>query len=300
MRILTTISLVAVTAFTHAQISNGGFEDISVDMLPHFWTGDLHVIAITIDTNGVVHTDSVVYDGGTDYALSTDAHSGQYAMELRNGYNFSSEASLIGRLHANSDTVTYQGFPLLNIPVDQRPMSISFWAKYAPLADDSAQVTVTVLDEGENTIGTGQLVFGGAIVQYTAFEVPITYATQDPPAFMRLTFANATDYGTASLGTRLLIDDVAAAFSPEGVNETARPTSALSLFPVPASDQCTVRTADGSPVLAVQVLGADGRVIASPTIDRGRFGTSFLPAGGYVIAARTQAGTAHARLLVVR
>lgn len=300
MRTTLTLTLLSAALIANAQITNGGFEELNSDAMPQYWQGDIHLLVITIDSNGVQNMDSVVYDGGTDYALSTDAHTGQFAMELRNGYNYTQQSALIGRVHANSDTTNYQGFPLVSVPVTQRPLSIGFWAKYAPLADDSAEVTVNVLDEAENTIGTGLFTFGGSIPQYMAFEVPIEYTSEDVAAFIQLTFANATYGGTASLGTRLLIDDVSMTVAPDGVSEQALSVPLLNIFPVPADAVCTMRASDGVKVLAVSVLGADGRVIASPVLMGDALDTSSLTAGSYLLSVRTTTGTSKARLLIGR
>ncbi len=306
MRTNLTLSLLSSTLFANllsmqagAQINNAGFEDLNSSSLPQYWSADIHLLAITVDSNGVWHVDSVVYDGGTDYALSADAHSGQYAMELRNGYNFTQQGPLVGRVHASTDTATYQGFPLISVPVAQRPESIGFWAKYAPLADDSAEVSVNVLDVSENIIGTGYLTIGGAVPQYTAFNVSITYTSLDAAAFIQLTFANATYLGTASLGTRLLIDDVSVAFEPDAVGEHTAPALHLSLFPVPSDMQCTVRSSDGARVLDVTVLAADGRAVAAPVLMGDVFDTSALPVGNYLLSVLTNVGVSKARMVVV-
>lgn len=300
MRTNSTLFFLSVSIMATAQIGNGGFEDLTVDANAEYWSGDLHIFAITQDSNGVWHTDSVVFDGGMDYALSTDAHSGQYAMELRNGYNYTQNYPIVGRLHANADTNAYQSFPVVSVPMTQRPVAMSFWAKYAPLADDSAEVTITVLDEGQNPIGAGRVIIGGTIAAYTQFDVPITYDSQDAAAFMQITFANGTSNGSVTLGTRMLIDDVSLTLAPEGIAEAGTHTDAISLFPVPAGDRCTVRTTDGARVLGVQVFSAEGRLMAQPSAEAGTFDTTALPAGPYTIAVRTQAGVRRARLLVAR
>lgn len=299
MRSTLTLALICSVAYAHCQVSNGGFEDLTSNDLPAYWVGDLHLINITVDSNGVFHTDSVVFDGGSDYALSTDAHSGQYAMELRNGYNYTTDEAYVGRLHANSDTDSYGGFQLVTVPVQQRPLSISFWAKYAPLNNDSAYVAISVLDEAENEIGHGELTIGGPVTGYTAFELPITYTTEDVAAFSQISFATATPDGTASLGTRLLIDDVTVTAAPDGIADRFLSMGAVDVFPVPAHDRCTVRMADGSPVLAVNVFSVDGRFCTTPELQSGSFGTDGLAAGDYLLAVRTPAGTARTRLVVV-
>lgn len=298
MRTTTTLLSLAAALLSHAQITNGGFEDLNSNAVPQYWTGDIHLQVITIDSNGVAHTDSVVYDGGADYALSADARSGLYAMELRNGFDYTLDQPLVGHLYASMDTNSYQGFPLSTVPVSQRPLSIGFWAKYAPLGSDSAYAGVTVLDEGANTIGGGTLAIGGAVPQYTAFQVPITYFGPEQPAFVQLTFGTATPTGTATLGTRFLIDDVTMATAPNAIAEASF-SQALSVFPLPADERCTVRLFGGAPVLSLTLLDAQGRWVASPQVTDGSFSTSDLPAGDYVVLARSTSGIARAHIVVV-
>ncbi len=299
MRTNLTLSVFSAALLTNAQVTNGGFEDLNSSSLPQYWQGDIHLLAITIDSNGVYHVDSVVYDGGTDYALSTDAHSGQYAMELRNGYNYTQQGGIVGRMHASADTTSYQGFPIVTIPIAQRPLSIGFWAKYAPLATDSAEVSVVVMDETETTIGTGLLIIGEAVTQYTAFEVPIVYTSEMPAMFMRLTFSNARyEGGTVTLGTRFLIDDVHITFAPDGVNEQLSSEQRVEVFPLPSDAACTVHPLDGSRVLAASLIDAQGRVVDSPVLRNNTFETSALPSGNYVLNLRTTSGSAKARVLV--
>lgn len=299
MRTDLTLCLLSATLLTNAQVTNGGFENLNSSSLPQYWQWDIHILAITIDSNGVYHVDSVVYDGGTDYALSTDAHSGQYAMELRNGYNYTQEEPIVGRMHASADTTSYQGFPLVNVPITQRPVSVGFWAKYAPIATDSAEVTVNVLDEAENMIGSGLLYIGEVVSQYTAFEVPIVYTTEVPAMFVQLTFSNAHyEAGTATLGTRFLIDDVTVTFAPDGVSEQVSSEQRVEVFPMPSDATCTVRPPDGSRVLATSLIDDQGRVVDSPVLSNNTFDTSALPSGNYVLNLRTTSGSAKARVLV--
>ena len=300
MRAHLTLFSFSAALIATAQLGNGGFESLTVDANAQYWSGDLHILAITLDSNGVWHTDSVVYDGGRDYALSTDAHSGQYAMELRNGYNFTQAYPIVGRLHADADTNSYQSFPIVSMPMGQRPVALTFWAKYAPLGNDSAEVTLNVLDEAQNPIGSGALAIGGTIAEYTAFEVPVTYTSQDPIGFVQLTFANGTSTGSITLGTRMLIDDVALVFAPEGIAGRAGIDGSITLYPVPAADRCTVRTADGSAVLGVQVFSAEGRLLSDQAPVSGTFDTSGLPVGMHIVAVRTRSGIARTRLLVAR
>lgn len=299
MRTNLTLCLLSAALLSNAQVTNGGFENLNSSSLPQYWQGDIHLLAITVDSNGVFHVDSVVYDGGTDYALSTDAHSGQYAMELRNGYNYTQQGGIVGRIRASADTGAYQGFPIVTVPISQRPWSIDFWAKYAPLGTDSAEVSVVVLDETETTIGTGLLTIGDAVTEYTAFEVPVVYTSEAPAMFMQLTFANArSEEGSITLGTRFLIDDVNITFAPDGVREEVLSAQQVEVFPLPADAMCSVRPLDGARILNVSLIDAQGRVVDSPILKNGVLDTSAIPSGSYVLNMRTTSGQAKARVLV--
>ncbi|HEY0976063.1 MAG TPA: hypothetical protein VGE21_01225, partial [Flavobacteriales bacterium] len=49
----------------HGQIHNGGFEELNDTGFPAYWQGRLMLLEMWVDSNGVFHTDSVVFDGGS-------------------------------------------------------------------------------------------------------------------------------------------------------------------------------------------------------------------------------------------
>lgn len=85
------------------------------------------------------------------------------------------------------------------------------------------------------------------------------------------------------------------------MSEQALSVPLLNIFPVPADAVCTMRASDGAKVLAVSVLGADGRAeSASPVLMGDALDTSSLTAGSYLLSVRTTTGTSKARLLIGR
>lgn len=278
-----------------AQLHNGGFEDLNSSEFPAFWQGNMVLLPVWIDSTGESHTDSVVFDGGANYLLNTtDVHSGQHAIELRNGYDFTTSTPFIGAWSAVPDSEGYMGFPLVQIQT-ATPVSIGFYAKYFPVNGDSALVTATVLNDLGDEIGTGSLTIQGTVVAYTAFDMPITYTSADPGMWLQLTFANAHSSGHASLGTRFLIDDVSVS-TLQGVEEQAA-LPELTLFPNPAHGSFTLRT--GAAITGLAAVDMNGR---EQGLERGRDGTvdcTGLAAGSYVLRAITPQGELR-RVLVVR
>ncbi|MBK6988970.1 MAG: hypothetical protein IPH33_12505 [Bacteroidetes bacterium] len=70
---------------TKAQIPNGDFEALLYDGTLSNW-GNITLFAVIIDSAGNTIQDSLIFDGPF-CGVTTDAHSGNYALEMRNMFN---------------------------------------------------------------------------------------------------------------------------------------------------------------------------------------------------------------------
>ncbi|MEO8734098.1 MAG: hypothetical protein ABI373_07190, partial [Flavobacteriales bacterium] len=150
-----------------AQLQNGGFEDLNSETLPYYWKWISDPVIIVIDSTGA--QDSVAYVGGRYTLNSTEVHSGDHAMEIGNGYDFTTQTPFLGTLVASYDTSFAGGFPLDQVLITERPQSVHFFAEYFPEAQDSAFVEAQVYDESYNELGTASLRIGGTVATYTEF-----------------------------------------------------------------------------------------------------------------------------------
>lgn len=281
-----------------AQLINGGFETLNSEGLPIHWQGNRVIHDLWVDENGVFHTDSLEFDGAANYLLNTTTpHSGAYAIELHNGYNHTTGDAIIGSWSAAEDTVAYAGFPILTIPSEGRPEALTFFGTVTLAGPDEVVAEIIVLDPDGFEIGHGNLLIGTATVGYQAFQVPVVYGTTDPAAFMQVRFATAETGASATLGTRFLIDDVSVTMQATSINALAD-DGLVRLFPNPADQQLSVATADGTPVLAMDVTDAAGRHQRMMPRANGTVDCSALAPGVYVLQVRTTQGTARQRLVV--
>ncbi len=287
--------LVALPAF--GQLANGGFETLNAGGLPVFWQGNQVLLHIWVDENGVFHTDSVEFDGGANYLLNTtEPHTGQHAIELRNGFNHTTGEPIIGSWSASEDTVAYAGFPILTIPSGGRPETLDFFGKVTLAGADQVLARIIVFDPDGFEIGRGQSLIATNTTGYQAFHVPVVYEFTDPAGSMQVRFATAEEGAPATLGTRFLIDDVSVTMDPTGVSELAY--TPLHLYPNPADQQLYLRVDNGDPILELALVNAHGQRSSLPVPHNGIVDCSALASGVYVLQARTHAGIAQQRVVV--
>lgn len=276
------------TFITHAQVQNGGFEDLNSEALPYYWKWISAPIIVVIDTTG--QPDSVVYVGGRYVVNNIDVHSGQRAMEIGNGYNFTSQVAFTGELVASYDTSFAGGFPINEVLLLERPQTVRFFAEYFPEAGDSAFVEVHVYNTSYDEIGTSLLKIGGTVATYTEFEMPITYVTTDSAATMNLSFHTSTPTGPASLNTRLLLDDVAVENVQTGTFENAMARN-YRLYPNPVDKVLTIDAPLDAAQTSVLLTDAMGRTRLMKVLSGHHLDCSALANGLYRVSFLTSIGT---------
>jgi len=294
---LLTLSLGLSLSCLNAQVQNGGFEALNSVQEPTYWKWISGPFSVGIDTTGM--PDSVLYLGGRYSLNTTEVHTGLHAMEIGNGFNFTTNEPYTGTLAASYDTLFTGGFPIDQVLLTERPQTVRFFAEYFPEADDSAFVEVEVTNEWSDVIGTGTLLIGTTVSTYTEFILPITYTASDSAAYMRLAFHTSTPGGTTSLNTRLLIDDVTV---ENTVNSIVEPTlsARFSLFPNPATDVIGIAGPLDAPVLAAVAIDALGHTNTLSLINGRTVDGSALAEGVYQLLLRTPAGTVSKPLVVTR
>lgn len=276
-----------------AQLPNNSFENVDTNNLPFNWqfTG---LIAISFG-------DSIITDG-PNISKSTDAHSGLYAMELRNSYNYTTSLpSMNGTAHANlPDTNVYQGFNVF-IPLTSKPYSLDFYYKYAqnPYGDSTA-CTVRIFNADLAEIGFGQALVWDLNSAYQLKSVPVSYNfidVQDSiPAFITVEFKNRINNSVPHVGQRTLIDDVTLNYNPVAVNDLAG-ASKLTIYPNPAKSHLNITYSNAT---YAEFYAADGRLIAFHQIENTRqtMDVSQLTTGIYIVKIWDNTGKYHTQQFV--
>ncbi len=226
---------------TFAQVPNGNFESLNHDGTLQGW-GNVYIMSVVIDTGGVVIQDSIVYDGPF-YTKTTDAHSGNYAMEMCNAMNYTTGMGIAGSVSADTDSVYSAWGSLQFIELTQQPTSLDFYYKYTSVNGDSGLAQLHTYNAMGDEIGNAISILL-ATTTYTYTSVPLTSISPDPIAYYSLNFSTKVSYADSAtlpaLGSRLIIDDVTLG----GVNGIKSPVfqNQFSIFPNPSHDQISIRS----------------------------------------------------------
>lgn len=289
MKKITFIFLMCTTGL-FAQIPNAGFENLNSDNTTCNW-GNVYMWS---------GNDSIVWDNNWFYASTTDAHSGQRAIELSNAYNYTTGNIVPGAIVADTDSVymAWGGFEI--IPVTHAPLDFGFYCKFIPQGNDLAFASLELFDSMMTNVGSAYIVVGGMVPVYTYFSAPVNYAiSPNPqiPAFACIKFSNCIPGGQASFGTRLLIDDVTFG-TTASINESA--DAEFSLYPNPATDVLNVNAKMER--FHIYIYNASGQVIQilpgrAPSF---QFPLHDLPPGIYTAEVSDGSTAARKKFIVTR
>jgi hypothetical protein len=258
------ISLLANFA-THAQILNPGFELLNVDSTIQNW-GLAGAISITIG-------DSIISDGAA-FRYSTNAHSGNYALEMRNSYNYTQNTPYFwGTATANViDTTIYQGFSI-DVPINIHPNSLDFFYKLTqnPFVD-STQCMVRVLNSNHEIIANGKTIVWDIDANYKIKSVAINYLTSSleylndsTPAFIQVHFNNKPNIITnasGNIGQRVLIDDVSINSNPLSI-QSVDVNYSTTIFPNPVQNFLNIH---GNDIINIEVINIFGQIVLKSSV----------------------------------
>jgi hypothetical protein len=244
------------------QIMNAGFEDLDTTGMIRNWTNTT-LIPISIDSAG--NSDSLVFDQAF-YFSTTDAHAGQFAMEMRNAYNFTTGIGYAGSAQASTNDTQYAFFEIFLPTMGATIADFSFYCKYFPVGTESAMASMNVLDSSGSLMGNATAVINGTMANYGYISAPVNYTAPGPTAFMTISFRTCLPTDNPVLGTRFLVDDLSFAISITGVQEISnakQPT--MSCFPTVVSDNLNLSFNDlrGNEAMQIQILDASGRIVRS-------------------------------------
>lgn len=293
MKRMITLAAFGILVFSvKAQIPNNGFETLNADNNVSQWSKSF-LMVIWIDSTGESHGDSIVFDSPNHalYLPTTDAHSGQYALEMRNAYNFTSNTGISGGAFLSATDEYNVGF---EVPVPVSPMlpeTFSFYYKYFPLASDSAQAVAKLFDSDGIQIGEAVRTLGGTTSTYTLASVPVNYSEVRPVESIVISFSTSIPGNEPTFGTRLLVDDVAL----DGSLGLKEEQNALLLFPNPASSQVVINGLIGNEQFIVSNLNGEQIFAGS---NNGKLDCTSWPNGVYLLNIAGENGSVVKKLVV--
>ena len=292
-KLLLLSTLLSSSVFSQT-IPNSGFEILTSDNHVSQWAKSF-LMNITIDSTGESHSDSIVFANPDNqlYRSTTDAHSGQYALEMTNAFNFTTHTSLAGGAFlANSDFYSAL-FPDL-IPVAPcQPESFSFFYKFLPTAGDSAQAILTLHASDGYQIGEASITFGDEASNYTYAEIPITYFQMLPVEYISITFVNLAPATYPALGTKFIVDDVAL---NGNLSVTENDLTNILLYPNPASESFSISEKLNKD--EVSVTDMNGSVIPFEMSAAGKINTSSWKNGCYFIHLANEQNVLTRRIVI--
>lgn len=223
-------ALTVVSFFkANAQGINGGFEQWdSVDngmFTNHVPTGWFEFM------NSICESESLPWS----VTQSTDAHSGSYAIQLK---NIATSLNQTAMLMTNSSS--QDGGMNNKIPVTSRYTRLEGYYKYSTLQPDTFSIMV-LMTKGEDFIAVAEFKRAANTSNYTKFSIPIVYTSPasiiPDSAVIMITAGSSENFRE---GSTLLLDDITFALNT-GLNDTKDAFKAeVSVYPNPASDYVNI------------------------------------------------------------
>jgi hypothetical protein len=175
--------------------------------------------------------DQVIFFGQPLVSKTTDAHSGQYAAIVQNGYVSVHGLLSYGRFEKIGQTNYFYGWPFTT-----RPDTLRFWYKFIPAGNDTALAAILLSKWNGNhvVIGSGIMQVFNNTTSYTLAEIPIDYSSNEAPDTIIISFISSFNSNPTS-GTMLFIDDISLDYTTglkEETNNTSE-TFLLNAYPNP-------------------------------------------------------------------
>ncbi len=265
---------VLLTTAFQAQVTNGNFETVKPNFLPSNW-GMNFVQEVTIDVNtGEVITDNIQYTWcipSMVYA-STDAHTGQYAMEISNAFNQTENEVIQGEATIFADST--QDFPGWNPGIPVNPganiQRLGFYYKFLAAGNDVAEASMALYDASGDQIGSTSIDIHGTSNQFQYIYSYIYHPYNITPAHMIITFKMAKEGTTPTFGSRLIIDNVITnAQSLELIENPINET--FSVYPTLVDNEINIVSSGIEGSINYKIIDIQGKVVKETIRDASNY-----------------------------
>lgn len=252
------------------QVLNSGFEILNPNGSIKNW-GDITLFSLPLDSLG--HPmDSVKFDQAL-YFSTSDAHSGQRALEMRNAYYMVSGNKIPGRASMQAIDSLYGFSP--PVPVGLAPTLFRFYYKFLPVHQDTAFAQMVVSDSSGNDLGSADILITQSTAAYTQISAPVVYTLQGQPAFLTIHFNTSYNQYQTHYGTRFLVDDVNTNLTL--IDEIKGLSKGLKVFPVPAAEVLCVEVANEE-FVQLKILNVHGCLVKE-VASQAQYGKCEVPLG---------------------
>ncbi len=197
-------------------------------------------------------------------ATGVDKHSGNYALELKtifiNNNPFPGSITdtmgdvFTGKINISPPSLKY------GYAYSGRPAKMEFYAKYQPVATDTAGGAIYLFKWNgikRDTIAYGDLKIPPASA-YTSFQINIDYTSTEVPDTALIAFSSSYKKSRARVGSTLFLDDLA--FTGwVGIEENKLYADKVKVFPNPAKGEINI-SAQIPEADNVQIIEASGKL----------------------------------------
>lgn len=292
------LTVMAVTGLSfgnlHGQVVNGNFETIKENGLISNWNTNLLLpISIDLETQEPVQN-SVTFGCWPGFVFPTwDAHQGQSAMQITNGWDFNTQVIYPGKSIVFNDAT--QDFPGWNagVPVTENDdvTMLGFYYKFFPMGNDVAEAELILFNEEGKELGRASASISQMSSEYTYLYTPVQRTDMGTPASMQISFSMAEEGSTPSFGSTLYIDDVIVNFAALA-NDNFK-TTQFAVFPTSAESELNIvkGTKAESGRYEFTISNTEGRVVDRQSVDLTdnnpvSVNVSHLAKGVYLISAK--------------
>lgn len=274
------IALSCLVASAQDQLQNVSFEDWE-DIL----TSETDTIREPLNWSSLKTSDNPTLSTMAPLVCTrtTDAHSGQFAIELKNIETFASivanGVATNGRMHPNINTdlayiYTDTEDSQWNTPFTARPDSISGWIKYTPQGDDTLQIKVVLHkgpgkipdpDYAENWVGSAEYKSHvNSSEQWIRFSAPFTYIKEINPEYVLVNLNSGNGFNPVA-DSRLLVDDLEMIYNtPQSIENSLKKTDGF-LFAV-GNRQLFMKDMNYTQFQTISIYDITGKLLWSDNI----------------------------------
>ncbi len=280
--------LCSITGLLKAQqqdtmfIMNGGFENwdtIGDYSQPSFW----------YSLNSLTEFG---YDPTT--LLTTDAHSGKYAVRLEGNSGPSGNLSgllvsgpvLDAQFNVNLSTGKFR--------FTSRPSSLRFYYKAFPANSDSSQAGMILTKKNKlsgmiDTIASARIVMKDSVKTYTLADLKFDYRSSEIPDSAFIVASSSYDGFDPKVGSVLIIDDMELIYL-NGIAENTNNSHPV-IYPNPSTGMVNIQLNDGEN-LSLEVFDQAGRLVYHSVLQQQQntLNLEMLNPGLYLISLHNQLG----------
>ena len=256
--------LLITTLSAQSQVVNGNFEIVKPNFLPSNW-GMNFTQTFTFNPNtGQSTSDNIQYTSPAPSMVyaSTEAHTGQYAMEISNAFNQTQNILIPGQATLFADAT--QDSPGWNPGVPLNPGAnierLGFYYKFLPTGNDVAQATMNLFDANGNELGSTSVDIHGTDNQFHYIYSYMNHPYNIAPASMQISFTMAKTGSTPTFGSRLIIDNVIT--NSQSLSLIENPDNAFNVYPTLVDNEINIVSSNQiTGTINYKIINTQGRIV---------------------------------------